>query len=256
MTGKSTDFSAPALRPLLPASPQGPGPELPQRQFEFKRKRQPAACEPCREHKTKVPTVSPSFSRAFALLLPLARFLVEERYDTKKPICQCDGNRPSCNACIRRASECKFEAEPKETHFRALKRKYDALQSEASSMQQVFDLLQTRPEAEALSIFHKIRDGESHASILQCVRHGDLLLQLSSTGASSSRTDGCSRSDFGTSSSHSEPRSRPASRDTSSAASMLSRSRHESSARRRSTDEPSMPTSVANPSSPCSAMSE
>ncbi|KAB5511549.1 hypothetical protein GE09DRAFT_905073, partial [Coniochaeta sp. 2T2.1] len=131
-------------RPFLPAQFQSRGPELPQRQFEFKRKRQAAACEPCREHKTK-----------------------------------CDGNRPSCNACLRRTTECRFEAEPKETHVQALKRKFDSLQGEASSLQQVYDLLRTRPEAEALSIFHKIRDGESHESILQFVRHGDLLLQLS-----------------------------------------------------------------------------
>ncbi|KAH8902331.1 hypothetical protein BR93DRAFT_972721 [Coniochaeta sp. PMI_546] len=119
----------------------------------------------------------------------------------------CDGNRPSCNACLRRGSECQFEAEPKETHVQALKRKFDSLQGEATSLQQVYDLLRTRPEGEAVSIFRRIRDGESHDSILQFVRHGDLLLQLSSTTGASSRTDNDLNTEPVSSSSRSERQS-------------------------------------------------
>ncbi|KAJ9162035.1 C6 transcription factor [Coniochaeta hoffmannii] len=150
----------------------------------------------------------------------------------------CDGNRPSCNACLRRGTECKFEAEPKETHFQALKRKHDSLQGEASSLQQVYDLLRTRPEDEALSIFHKIRDGESHASILQFVHHGDLLLQLSLTGNASPRTDGFSRDDTAASSTHSESQSPLVTIDTSSATSTQSHTRQDSLPRRESTATP------------------
>lgn len=82
MSGKAPDGNAPPplLRALLPAHPQSRGPELPQRQFEFKRKRQAAACEPCREHKTKVDPM-PSFFlssspfRVVPRVPPLARSL-------------------------------------------------------------------------------------------------------------------------------------------------------------------------------------
>ena len=92
-------------------------------------------------------------------------------------------------ACVRRHSECRFEAEPKETHVQALKRKFDSLQGEASSLHQVYNLLRTRPEDEAISILRRIRGGESHESILQFVHHGDLLLQLSLDSNASSRSN-------------------------------------------------------------------
>lgn len=63
------------------------------------------------------------------------------------------------------------------------------MQGEKSSLQQVYDLLRTRPEPESLSIFHRIRAGESHDSILQSVHHGDLLLQLSLTSGATARTN-------------------------------------------------------------------
>ncbi|KAB5539349.1 hypothetical protein GE09DRAFT_315696 [Coniochaeta sp. 2T2.1] len=214
MTGRHLEPTPPAsgsslLRPLLPAESQSRGPELPQRHFEFKRKRQAAACEPCREHKTKVPTsCSPFFPSLLSQSFRWRR--VGGGLVTKLTHHQCDGNRPSCNACLRRSTECRFEAEPKETHVQALKRKFDSLQGEASSLQQVYELLRTRPEAEALSIFHKIRDGESHESILQFVRHGDLLLQLSLTSSEASpRTGKFSSGDTVASSVQSEPLSPP-----------------------------------------------
>jgi hypothetical protein len=100
------------------------------------------------------------------------------------------------------------------------------LQGEASSLQQVYDLLRTRPEGEALSIFHRIRDGDSHDSILQYVHHGDLLMQLSSTTGTSSRTDGAPNKAKASSFSRSTPQSphvdRAAASGTSRAASTQS----------------------------------
>ncbi|KAB5572280.1 hypothetical protein GE09DRAFT_663067 [Coniochaeta sp. 2T2.1] len=224
MSRKPTDVPAPppSLRALLPAHPQSRGPELPQRHVELKRKRQAAACETCREHKTK-----------------------------------CDGNRPSCTACLRRGSECKFEAGPKETHSQALKRKFDSLQGKASSLQQVYDLLRTRPEDEAWSIFRWIRDGESPESILQFVHHGDLLLQLSLLAETGPQTDRfTSTSDAVTSPSHSETHSPYLSTDMSSVASTQSHSRRDSFTRRNSTETDSTDISLARLSSPCSTRSD
>lgn len=113
------------------------------------------------------------------------------------------------------------------------------MQGEASSLQQVYDLLRTRPEGEALSIFRKIRDGESHESILQFVHHGDLLLQFSLTSATSPSIGGFSNSAAPTSPSYSEPQSpepdKAGSRRHSSTASTESHIPQPSSARRNST---------------------
>jgi hypothetical protein len=60
MSDQSSGSSAPAsFRKLLPALKPSPAsdsvaPSLPQRHYDFKKRRQAAACEPCREHKTKV----------------------------------------------------------------------------------------------------------------------------------------------------------------------------------------------------------
>lgn len=86
------------------------------------------------------------------------------------------------------------------------------MQGEASSLQQVYDLLRTRPEGEALSILRRIRDGDSHDSILQYVHHGDLLMQLSLTSGSTSRTDSDLDSRPRPSSSRSTPQSSHAGR--------------------------------------------
>lgn len=99
--------------------------------------------------------------------------------DMRLSVLQCDGSRPTCSTCLRRGSDCRFEAEPKETHVQALRRKYETLQEKRSAQQQVCELLRTRPEAEALSIFRRLREGDSPEVVMRHVQHGDLLLQLS-----------------------------------------------------------------------------
>lgn len=63
--------------------------------------------------------------------------------------------------------------------MQALKRKYESLQEERTAQQHVCELLRTRPEAEAMSIFRRLQGGERPEDIMRHVQHGDLLLQLS-----------------------------------------------------------------------------
>lgn len=91
---------------------------------------------------------------------------------------KCNGQRPKCTVCRDRGTECKFDTNAAETHAQALKRKYSELQSQKTTYQQIFDLLQTRPEQEADDLLQRIRRGADASSILHHVNYGDVLVQL------------------------------------------------------------------------------
>ncbi|KAK3990327.1 hypothetical protein QBC44DRAFT_66147 [Cladorrhinum sp. PSN332] len=92
---------------------------------------------------------------------------------------KCDGGRPQCSICLERRTACEFDTNETETHTQALKRKYSELQSSKSTFEQVYAVLQTRPQKEAEEIFERIRRGADAASVLRHVEHGDVLVQLS-----------------------------------------------------------------------------
>ncbi|KAK4128133.1 hypothetical protein N657DRAFT_564260 [Parathielavia appendiculata] len=91
---------------------------------------------------------------------------------------KCDGERPICSICRDRNTVCEFDTNKAETHTQALKRKYNELQSQKSAFEQVYDLLQTRPDKEADELFRRIRRGADAGAILRHVNYGDMLVQL------------------------------------------------------------------------------
>ncbi|KAK4190465.1 putative nitrogen assimilation transcription factor [Podospora australis] len=92
---------------------------------------------------------------------------------------KCDGQRPECSVCRHRKTACEFDTiAASETHTQALKRKYTELQAQKTALEEIFDVLQKRPEKEAEEIFQRIRSGADARSILRHVNHGDLLVQL------------------------------------------------------------------------------
>ncbi|KAF2096473.1 nitrate assimilation regulatory protein nirA [Rhizodiscina lignyota] len=112
-----------------------------------------AACESCRERKTK-----------------------------------CDAKRPKCSACTSSGRECIYSTAPSESRGSALKRKYGELESQVRGLresheplQRLLHALQTRKDADAVAIFRKIRQGENIESIVRHIGAGDLLLQLQVT---------------------------------------------------------------------------
>ena len=92
---------------------------------------------------------------------------------------QCTGERPKCGTCITRGTACHYATTSKETHSQALKRKYDELQTQQSPFEELFDILKTKSETEAMEILRRIRAGGSAEAIVRHVKDGDLLMQLS-----------------------------------------------------------------------------
>ncbi|KAK3383676.1 hypothetical protein B0T24DRAFT_58979 [Lasiosphaeria ovina] len=91
---------------------------------------------------------------------------------------KCDGIRPRCSICKERGTECEFDTNAAETHAQALKRKFGELQSQKSTFEQIYDVLQSRPDHEAREVFQRIRRGADAANILRHVNYGDVLVQL------------------------------------------------------------------------------
>ncbi|KAM7209353.1 hypothetical protein V8F20_000403 [Naviculisporaceae sp. PSN 640] len=92
---------------------------------------------------------------------------------------RCDGQRPSCTACVERGTNCEFQTNAAETHTQALKRKFNELQDRTSAHEQIFDILRSRPEKDAIEVLKRIRQGVDAATILRHVTVGNIMLQLS-----------------------------------------------------------------------------
>lgn len=70
---------------------------------------------------------------------------------------QCDGLRPNCSRCRSLRTDCHYEAEEGESRWSALKRRNDSLKRDRDDYRDMLALLRSRPEPEALEIFHRIR---------------------------------------------------------------------------------------------------
>lgn len=70
---------------------------------------------------------------------------------------RCDGLRPSCSRCQNLRTECQYEAEEGESRWSALRRRNQLLEQERDHIRELLAFVQTRPEAEALDIFQRIR---------------------------------------------------------------------------------------------------
>ncbi|KAK0661688.1 hypothetical protein QBC41DRAFT_307295 [Cercophora samala] len=158
------------LRALLPADTEGAGgergavvssasssvgPRQTSVELAPRRRTARAACIECRKRKTK------------------AR---NRRHGNGCP--SCTAERPRCNECTRRNSDCEYDAGGDETPGKALKRRFVDLEDKVNIYEQVYAILRSRPQHEANSVFKRIRTGDDPRSILRHVEHGDLLLQL------------------------------------------------------------------------------
>lgn len=77
-----------------------------------------------------------------------------------------------------RGLECVYLADDAETQVQALKRKHDESQHENLVYQELYRLLVTVSEAEALDIVQRLRAGTDVETCVRQVQEGDLLLQL------------------------------------------------------------------------------
>ncbi|KAI1393793.1 uncharacterized protein F4822DRAFT_25535 [Hypoxylon trugodes] len=77
---------------------------------------------------------------------------------------RCDGKRPSCTACSKAGVECNFvTASSDETPFMALKREVESLRRSTEDMLEIFDLLESAPDAVSLDILRRLKSNRNAA---------------------------------------------------------------------------------------------
>ncbi|KAI8964083.1 hypothetical protein F5Y11DRAFT_345821 [Daldinia sp. FL1419] len=77
---------------------------------------------------------------------------------------RCDGKRPSCTACSKNGIECNFvTASSDETPFMALKREVESLRRSTEDMLEIFDLLESAPDAVSLDILRRLKSTRNSA---------------------------------------------------------------------------------------------
>lgn len=87
-------------------------------------------------------------------------------------------NSGCCRRCQARGVECVYLADYAETQVQALKRKHDESQHENLIYRELYRLLVTVSEADALNILQRLRAGTDVETAVRQVHDGDLLLQL------------------------------------------------------------------------------
>ncbi|KAF4963074.1 hypothetical protein FSARC_8876 [Fusarium sarcochroum] len=91
---------------------------------------------------------------------------------------RCDAQRPACAVCRSRHQPCHYDTGRGETPGQARKRKLEPLRHRSSASEEIYNILQTRPESEALEIFRRIRDDSDPDSLIRLVKNGDMLMDL------------------------------------------------------------------------------
>lgn len=98
--------------------------------------------------------------------------------DARLSLHRCPGQRPACSRCQARGLECVYLTDHAETQVQALKRKHDESQQENLVYKELYRLLVTVSEAEALDILQRLRAGTDVETTVRLAQEGDLLLQL------------------------------------------------------------------------------
>ncbi|KAK2011984.1 hypothetical protein LZ32DRAFT_659266 [Colletotrichum eremochloae] len=87
------------------------------------------------------------------------------------------GTRPTCHRCSTHGFECEWDTEPETTRRQALLNRAEDLEKENEDLHELIRYLYSRPESEALEIFHRLRATGDAFHVLDLVRMGDLLLK-------------------------------------------------------------------------------
>lgn len=132
------------LRPLLPATPRPATITTAPSVGRARPSHISAACRPCRKQKTK-----------------------------------CSGERPVCDRCVKRNTECHYTTRPGETEAQARNRAHGDLRDRTTTHREILELLRNLPDRDAQGVLQSIRAGTDFETIVKHVRAGDLLLQMS-----------------------------------------------------------------------------
>ncbi|WDK13043.1 hypothetical protein CGRA01v4_04324 [Colletotrichum graminicola] len=89
---------------------------------------------------------------------------------------ECSGTRPACRRCSTHGFDCEWDTEPETTRRQALLNRAEDLEKENEDLHELVRYLCSRPESEALEIFHRLRATGDAFHVLDLVRMGDVLL--------------------------------------------------------------------------------
>ncbi|KAF2876671.1 hypothetical protein BDV95DRAFT_234009 [Massariosphaeria phaeospora] len=138
----SSDLASPTYHHLPRLRPLPPGVRPPPAPTTRKRVRAPAACGPCRTRKSK-----------------------------------CSGEHPTCRECVSRKTSCEYP----DTETRQVRQKYKDLRDRQNAHEELFKLLKTVSEPDAIEVLRRIRAGGDVHDILSHIKDGSLLMGLSSS---------------------------------------------------------------------------
>ncbi|OJJ51804.1 hypothetical protein ASPZODRAFT_22227 [Penicilliopsis zonata CBS 506.65] len=85
---------------------------------------------------------------------------------------KCDGITPQCSACARRGTQCVYNLETDGRRTKDLKREHEMLKSNSRDMLELFQLLKSIPDDEAIDALHRLRTSSSPSSALASIRGG------------------------------------------------------------------------------------
>lgn len=92
---------------------------------------------------------------------------------------KCSAERPRCRQCSRLAVDCAYDTVGSETLGEARQRRLDELQARSSQYEELFHILQSRPDPDVAAIVGRIRQGARIDDVLRFVKEGDMLVELS-----------------------------------------------------------------------------
>ncbi|KAK1712218.1 uncharacterized protein BDZ83DRAFT_590241, partial [Colletotrichum acutatum] len=90
----------------------------------------------------------------------------------------CSGITPTCSRCSPQDVDCKWVTESAMMYRRAIAKcleELEKLEKVNSDLHELVRELSSRPEAEAVEIFHRLRTSGDAFHVLHLVRTGDLL---------------------------------------------------------------------------------
>lgn len=89
---------------------------------------------------------------------------------------QCDGGRPACAVCLKKATECSYDTDINESRSKTLKRKNEELALRIQHLELVFNYIRTGSEHEVAELVSRVRNSDDFEGIVALINQSSLLL--------------------------------------------------------------------------------
>ncbi|KAF4999111.1 hypothetical protein FGRMN_2674 [Fusarium graminum] len=101
---------------------------------------------------------------------------------------KCNGQKPSCSACIAGGRDCQYATHPLEAEAEALKRKHVKLQARMVDHENLYASLRTREPHVTDEILRRIRAGQDVKAVTEDMQGGSLVIQNTQTVTTTAAT--------------------------------------------------------------------